>query len=150
MYFYLLLLHDLMSFLQSTSRRLKETFTARIRRTHLAWGLAVPICTDILFFFSLSIWRRRAYDVFFISHIVAFITFPVAVCVFLCGITQIHSPSCLVLAQTWSPYTQCSVLRAGWSGHLCSRCSPSYRQDSHLYHPCLLPVRALHNPSARL
>ncbi|KAI0916560.1 hypothetical protein AcV5_003015 [Taiwanofungus camphoratus] len=53
------------------------TSTANIRRTHLAYGLAALICTDVLFFFSLSTWRRRAYNVF-ITHLVAFITFLVA------------------------------------------------------------------------
>lgn len=44
------------------------------------WGTVAIMCIDMLFFFSLAIWRLRAYNVFYVSHIAAFILFLVAVC----------------------------------------------------------------------
>lgn len=50
-----------------------------ISEPRYAWGVVAIVCIDILFFFSLATWRLRAYNVFYLSHITAFILFLVAV-----------------------------------------------------------------------
>lgn len=55
-------------------------FTRHIEQPRYIWGIVALVCVDVLFFFSLAIWRQRAYNVFFVSHVVAFILFLVAVC----------------------------------------------------------------------
>lgn len=50
-----------------------------ISQPRYAWGVVAIVCIDILFFFSLAIWRLRAYNVFYLSHIAAFVLFLIAV-----------------------------------------------------------------------
>ncbi|CCM06220.1 uncharacterized protein FIBRA_08465 [Fibroporia radiculosa] len=63
------------------------SFTKHISQTRYTWGMVALVSVDVLFFFSLAIWRQRAHNIFFLSHLVAFILFLVAVC--------LHMPSIL-------------------------------------------------------
>lgn len=58
-------------------------FVRHISEPRYAWGLVAIVCIDVLFFFSLAIWRLRAHNVFYLSHIAASILFLVAVCLLL-------------------------------------------------------------------
>ncbi|GBE84187.1 predicted protein [Sparassis crispa] len=55
-------------------------FTETIQEPKFVWGLVALVCLDILFFFSLAIWRQKAYNVFLASHIVGFVLLLVAAC----------------------------------------------------------------------
>ncbi|KAF6760556.1 ferric reductase transmembrane component [Ephemerocybe angulata] len=44
------------------------TILQELQHPKFAWGLAFLIAMDILFFFSLEFWRRKAYNIFFWSH----------------------------------------------------------------------------------
>ncbi|KAF9450866.1 hypothetical protein P691DRAFT_429417 [Macrolepiota fuliginosa MF-IS2] len=51
---------------------LAGTFRAQIAEPKNAWGLLALICLDVLFLFSLAYWRQRAYNIFFMVHILCF------------------------------------------------------------------------------
>ncbi|TFK47381.1 hypothetical protein OE88DRAFT_1811188 [Heliocybe sulcata] len=54
-------------------------WTKQAEMAYILWGIVALVCLDILFFFSTSIWRLRAYNIFYVSHVIAFIVFLVAV-----------------------------------------------------------------------
>ncbi|TFY69686.1 hypothetical protein EVJ58_g278 [Rhodofomes roseus] len=56
------------------------SFVRHISEPRFVWGVVAIVCIDILFFFSLAIWRSRAYSIFYLSHIASFIGFLVTVC----------------------------------------------------------------------
>ncbi|KAH9944644.1 iron reductase [Amylocystis lapponica] len=58
----------------------RGTWTAHLHEAQFAWGLAALLSLDVLFFFSLAIWRQRAHNIFINSHIIAAILFIVAAC----------------------------------------------------------------------
>lgn len=49
------------------------TFATSIARPRNAWGLVLLVAMDLLFFFSLDFWRRKAYNVFWWSHTIGII-----------------------------------------------------------------------------
>ncbi|EGN94416.1 hypothetical protein SERLA73DRAFT_114632 [Serpula lacrymans var. lacrymans S7.3] len=55
------------------------TFKKWISYPSNSWGLAALICLDILYFFSTSFWRQKAYNIFFASHALGFVVFLPAV-----------------------------------------------------------------------
>lgn len=52
---------------------LTGTFQQNIRRPSSIWGLVALICVDLIFFFSTSFWRQKAYNIFLVTHIIGFI-----------------------------------------------------------------------------
>lgn len=58
---------------------LQGVFTLRLEQPRFRFGVVALVAVDILFVFSLAICRQRAYNIFLISHLVAFVVFIVAV-----------------------------------------------------------------------
>ncbi|KAJ3559281.1 hypothetical protein NM688_g432 [Phlebia brevispora] len=56
-------------------------WTQRTKMTYVRWGLVALVSLDILFFFSLHIIRRKAYNVFISTHLIALVVFLVAICI---------------------------------------------------------------------
>lgn len=52
---------------------LTGTFQQNILRPSSIWGLITLICVDLIFFFSTSFWRQKAYNIFLVTHIIGFI-----------------------------------------------------------------------------
>lgn len=51
------------------------TFAESMKKSSNKWAMVALISIDVLFFFSTSFWRRKAYNIFFGSHVICFILF---------------------------------------------------------------------------
>ncbi|KAF8625150.1 hypothetical protein AX15_005535, partial [Amanita polypyramis BW_CC] len=49
------------------------TFATRIAETRNIWGMIALICVDLIFIFSTSFWRTKAYNVFLTTHFLGYI-----------------------------------------------------------------------------
>ncbi|KAI0794915.1 hypothetical protein C8Q75DRAFT_748025 [Abortiporus biennis] len=58
---------------------LQGIWTQRTKLTYVRWGLVALVAFDIQFFFSLSIFRRRMYNFFLLTHYIGLITVLIAV-----------------------------------------------------------------------
>lgn len=59
---------------------LAGTFVASIKEPSNAWGLLALISLDVLWIFSLDYWRKRAYNVFIVTHVLCFSLLMPGVC----------------------------------------------------------------------
>ncbi|KAI0081357.1 hypothetical protein K474DRAFT_1588111 [Panus rudis PR-1116 ss-1] len=55
------------------------TFTQHIQPAEIRWGLVALVSFDILFFFSLSVFRQKVYQFFYATHFVALIVALIAI-----------------------------------------------------------------------
>ncbi|KAF9239998.1 hypothetical protein BU15DRAFT_74226 [Melanogaster broomeanus] len=51
------------------------TLSAYLHTSHVIWALVALVALDVLYFFSTSFWRRKAYNIFIGTHIICFIVF---------------------------------------------------------------------------
>ncbi|KAJ7583646.1 hypothetical protein C8J56DRAFT_214769 [Mycena floridula] len=114
---------------------LTGTFQTNIALPSSYWGLIALLCLDCLFFFSTEWWRRKAYHVFLMTHILSYILlFPalyfhyratlsyIIVCIsimafdhmFRCFKTRITTATLRVIPELGMTRIDCRNINAGW------------------------------------